>query len=220
MQRMLSLICALVNQSMTDKVLDDVSYPFTVFEKSWPFDGKIASMPVEKGSEEDLTTITLSADESEKVIAWGGSETAQKDINSIKDKASQKLIQELSRDIAVSKAEFLGELDRLDAARDQIDDWKKQGKKHDFVGPSLAELADFRKLKFPVKFHLAHMRVRIPSRPTVNLGGETTQIKNLGVHVSATAEMWVHVPVFQVHQAVLRVRSVRVLQSRGSLGMA
>jgi hypothetical protein len=179
-------LSASVSQSSVDKLLKSVSYPFTAFDKSWPFQGRLV-----QGSESDYI---YTPDQVKKMLSSAQKQIGHLDLPAPKESPDDQL----TRDIISAAG---GVIESAKACLNARDEAEKTGKP--FVGPSravtqgildggISGLAGIKGIQF--KAHLAHLAVIVESEPDVSLGVPTVGIKNLKVQVNATGELWWYHP--------------------------
>lgn len=179
-------LSATVSQSSADKLVKSVSYPFTAFDQSWPFQGRLIL-----GAETDYE---YTAAEIKKMLDVAQKRRGQMTLPAPNDSPEHQITRDIVRAASVV-------IESAKACLNARDEAEKAGKP--FVGPSrelvqgilnngVAGLANIKGIQF--KGHLAWLKVVVADEPQLSLGMPTISIKNLDVRVSATGELWWYHP--------------------------
>lgn len=179
-------LSATVSQSSADKLVKSVTYPFTAFDHSWPFQGRVLD-----GADSDYEYPAAEIKKMLKGAQRGGGPLT---LPATKDSPDTQV----ARDILRAGSEVIESAKACLRARDEAEAAGKN-----FVGPSRADcqsvldggvagLASIRGIRF--KAHLAWLKVVVADQPQLSLGVPTTSINNLNVRVSATGELWWYHP--------------------------
>ena len=161
-------IYASVTQNLTDKVLSDVQYPFTVVNMWDTFHPPSDTMHSGFASKQDVTNL----------LKWAEAN----------DKKST-----LAHEIVVRRAEVFAELDLIEKCRALAEQSHTQ-----FSGPTKQELDKLRKAEdWDTTFFLAHFRSDILKKPSLQLAGKVTTLKGLSTDSEAIGEWWVKRPKAQ-----------------------
>jgi hypothetical protein len=181
-------LSATVSQSSADKLIKSVAYPFTVFDQSWPFQGRVVS-----GAEADYEYTQA---EIKKMLGAAQKRSPQQTLPAPNDSPEDQV----SGDIVAAASTVIESAKACLNARDEAE---KAGKP--FVGPSralvqgildggVAGLASIRGIQ--IKAHLAWLKVVVTNQPNLSLGVPTIAMSNVNVLVSATGELWWYHPSF------------------------
>lgn len=162
---------AAVEQSLVTKVVNDAQYPITLMDQWWPFDPNSR-----------LTDRTYSASQVENQL------TAARAL----DCSSRATAKETACQIQSS---YFAGLEQFHEQLRLLRDMKaKAGNK--WKGPSDSELSAIENQVFPVKEHLAHLKINLLRAPSVTISGISTAVNGVSVAVDAIAETYVEYPVF------------------------
>jgi hypothetical protein len=163
-------IYAAVEQSLVDKVVKDAAYPLTLVDQWWPFDGSNAKAKDRYFSADDVK------DQLEKAKKIDCSDKAKKSALACRiqqaDVAAHDSVREQIARIRANKAKVGAK-------------WK---------GPSDADLDSLEKQSFPIKLHLAHLKVNLLKAPDVKISGISTAVNGVSIDVDAIGEVWVLLP--------------------------
>lgn len=157
-------VYASVTQTLTDKVLSDVQYPFTVVNMWDTFHPPTAAVYAGQASKADRASI----------FDW----------------AENNPTNPVAHDINVNKAAVLADVDRLEGCRKlaETNNQKFTGP----TKRELDSIRDYK--DWDIALFLAHFRSDIMKRPGLLLNGKTTQVKGLSINSEAIGELWVKRP--------------------------
>lgn len=191
----MSELDATIHQSMADKIVDSVKYPFTVFEHKNPYEG------FEILDSEDFDSLEISTDDFLK-------ETSKTVLNEYSvlsiSEESQMIENNFFGDLKDLKTNFIECKNANKAFATYLNSNPDSSYKWD--GPSLEELDDlieaidvyeadlsnFNSLVslIKIKAQVTWIRVKLGSRPDFRINGQRFDLKNLQVLPSGTGEVW------------------------------
>ena len=162
---------AAVEQSLVDKVVSEAQYPITLVDQWWPFD------PNSRIGHRNFT-----ANEVEKQLGM-----AAKLDCSAKAKGNETPC-EVQRAYYAGRAQLHSEIELVRKYKEKAGtNWK---------GPSDAELDALQSKAFPIKEHLAHLKINVLKAPSIKISGTSTAVDAVSVAIDAIGETYVEYPVW------------------------
>ncbi len=191
----MSELDATIHQSMANKIVDSVKYPFTVFEHKNPYEG------FEILDSEDFDSIKINTDDFLAEI----SKTVQNDYSVLSiDQVSQKIEDNFFENIKDLKTNFIECKNANSAFTEYLN--TNPGSAYKWDGPSIEELDDLIKTLedyeadlsnfnglvslIKIKAQVTWIRVKLGNRPDFRINGQRFDLKNLLILPSGTGEVW------------------------------
>lgn len=194
-----------VHQTAFDKVLNSVAYPFTVFEKSYPFKtvpGPPGRIPPQ---DENLLTKVLSKEESTDYFEWAVENRGPVQASPVTD-IDNIYRQALQVEWELMKAEIQKLIDEYNRNSSTpgytfpLTDYTIKELKTISEGTVKQAIEVFNNKEvsaFGIKVHLAYFRLSLDNKPALTVQSPTFSVQDLAVIPTATGELWVKVPVFR-----------------------
>jgi hypothetical protein len=194
-----------INQTAFDKILSSVNYPYTMFERTYPFKSVSDNPSHTETVEGEIATRILSKDTATIYFQW-----AVENGRGIQSSSATAIDNEF-------KEALLMEWEFMKAGIRQILDEHNRnrttpGYRFTLQGYTPEELEKIQKASvketidffsqrdataFAMKVHLAFLRVNLNERPTVKVAGPEFEIAGVKVEPTATGELWIKLPVFR-----------------------
>jgi hypothetical protein len=161
-------IYAAVEQSAVDKVVRDAVYPITLIDAWYPFGGDIEAH--------------------DQVLSGAEVKSA---LEKAKSTDCKTHYQELECRVLQAHVERTQRIEDVRRAKNELikggGTWK---------GPTDKELDALEQGDFPVKLHLAHLKINLLRPPAISISGTTTSINGVSIAVDAIGEVWVEYPAW------------------------
>lgn len=194
-----------INQAAFNDVLSSVKYPFTMFERTYPFHS-ISNLPATTGtSEGEFATRTLSKDSSILYFQW-----AVENRNTIPASAASGVDNEFKEALQLEWESMKAEIKEI------LDEHNRNlgtaGYRFPLQGYTAEELAKIQKAgvketidffttrdatAFIVRVHLAFLRLNLNEQPSLIVKSPVFGVTGIKVNPTATVQLWVKLPVFR-----------------------